>query len=225
MKHLLLVDDDSITRTITENHLIKVGFDVKTAVNLEMATATFRKQHFDLILLDLTLPDGNGLDWAKEVKRQIKCPPIIFLTSHTDITDIRMGFEMGGADYVKKPFEMEELILRIKHVLNDFNTGSGQERHIGEYVYNPTSHLLKHNGQKHILGRLQGGILDELSIKPGAIVSKEKLLQKYWGDANYFTSCNLDSVIVKLRKHFKEDPSVYFLALKKEGYRLVIYKD
>jgi len=223
MRHLLLVEDDSFLRNITNDYLINAGYEVKMAINLQTARDQYKSQVFDLILLDLTLPDGNGFDWAKELTRSVSSPPIIFLTSHTDITDVRKGFEMGAADYLKKPYDLDELILRIKRTLSDYNTGSGQERQIGEYLYNPTSLVLTYKNNSTLLGQLQGAVLDELSAHIGKVVTKEELLQKYWGESNYFTSRNLDSVIVKLRGQFKKDDRIYFAALKKVGYRLLVH--
>jgi len=223
MRHLLLVEDDPFIRNVTNEHLISLGYEVKMAINLQMARELFQKNIFDLILLDLTLPDGDGFDWARELTHTPSRPPIIFLTSHTDISDVKKGFELGGADYMKKPIDMEELTLRIKRTLSDFNTGSGLERQIGEYLYNPTSHLLTYKGTSTHLGQLQGAVLNDLSACIGEVVSKNEILKKYWGEANYFTSRNLDSVIVKLRTQFKQDNRIFFVALKGKGYQLLIH--
>ncbi len=223
MRHLLLVEDDPFLRNITSEHLIGIGYDVKMAINLQMARDLFQTHLFDLILLDLTLPDGDGFDWASELTRTPSSPPIIFLTSHTDISDVKKGFELGGADYMKKPVDMEELTLRIKRTLSDFNTGSGLERQIGNYLYNPTSHLLTYKGISKHLGQLQGAVLNDLSAIIGEVISKNELLKRYWGEANYFTSRNLDSVIVKLRTQFKQDHRIFFVALKGRGYQLLIH--
>lgn len=223
MRHLLLVEDDPFLRNVTCEHLIGVGYDVKLAINLQMAKDLFHNHAFDLILLDVTLPDGNGFEWAKELVHNPSRPPIIFLTSHTDILDVKKGFELGGADYMKKPIDMEELTLRIKRTFSDFNTGSGLERQIGEYLYNPTSHLLTYKGTSLHLGQLQGVVLNELSACIGEVITKDELLIKYWGEANYFTSRNLDAVIVKLRTQFKQDPRIFFVALKRKGYQLLIH--
>lgn len=222
MRHLLVVEDDAFLRNFTNDHLVGIGYEVKMAINLQMARALYQTNVFDLILLDLTLPDGDGFDWAKEITRTPSCPPIIFLTSHTDITDVKKGFELGGADYMKKPIDMEELTLRIKRTLSDFNTGSGLERQIGEYLYNPASHVLTYKGHSTLLGQMQGAVLDELSVCIGQVVSKDELLTKYWGEANYFTSRNLDAVVVKLRVQFKNDSRIIFAALKKVGYQLLV---
>ncbi|HET9570541.1 MAG TPA: response regulator transcription factor [Bacteroidales bacterium] len=225
MRHILFVEDDAFIRSILCELLRLENFEVTIAINIESAKKKFEEKPFDLILLDLSLPDGNGFDWAKEVIRTHSCPPIIFLTSHTSISDVKRGFELGGADYMKKPVDQEELILRIKRALSDFNTGSGQERQIGEYLYNPTSLVLSHQGKSVMLGQLQGAVLDELSACIGQVVTKNELLNKYWGEANYFTSRNLDSVIVKLRNQFKNDPRIYFASLKRVGYRLLVYNE
>jgi DNA-binding response OmpR family regulator len=225
MKNILVVEDDCVIGSIITKELEKAGFSVHLHTFLKSARAFIKKEHIDLVMLDITLPDGCGFDLAKEIRLEKTYPPIIYITSHTDISDIRKGFENGGVDYIKKPFDVEEVLLRVRRVLNDFSISSGQDRAIGEYIFNPTTQRLRHRKENVTLGRLQSVILEELSNKMGTVVSKEELLVKYWSDANYFTSRNLDSVIVKLRSRFKSDPNVRFLALKKEGYRLVISKD
>lgn len=222
MRHLLLVEDDNFLRGVVSAHLIKAGYDVKMAINLETAIALYQEHVFDLILLDVTLPDGNGFEWAKLLARNSKRPPIIFMTSHTHHTDVRKGFELGGSDYMKKPIDLDELELRIMHAMSDFNTGSGHDRKIGEYLYNPVTYVLSYKGQSALLSQMQGAVLDELSRTIGQVISKEELLCKYWGEANYFTSRNLDSVIVKLRVHMKKDSRIYFAAQKKVGYQLLV---
>lgn len=222
MRSILLVEDDPITSSFVSDYLKKEGYTVSLAQTLDLARKTYQKQSMDLILLDVSLPDGEGFELAKEFRKRLTCPPIIFITSHVTIEDVRKGFESGGMDYIKKPFVMEELGLRVKRILGDFNTISAQDRYIGAYRFNPTTQTLQYNNEFVILGRLQAAVLEELSVKIGHIVSKNELLEKYWDGVTYFTSRNLDSVIVKLRERFKMDPSVRFLALKKEGYRLVI---
>jgi DNA-binding response OmpR family regulator len=223
MRNILFVEDDSFLRNIICDQLKMEGFEVTASINLESARRTFDTRSFDLVLLDLTLPDGSGFDWAKEITQTTSCPPIIFLTSHTDISDIKKGFELGGADYIKKPIDYDELILRIRRALSDFNTGSGQVRQIGEYLFNPATLVLTYKGQSTLLGQLQGSVLNELSACIGQTIYKNDLLNKYWGEANYFTSRNLDSVIVKLRNQFRKDPRIFFSALKKVGYRLLVH--
>jgi len=222
MRHILLVEDDGITGEIVREYLSAAGFIVHFAMTMQAARERIGLQVMDLIILDINLPDGDGFDLAQEICNKSTCPPIVYMTSHTDIEDVRKGFESGGYDYIKKPFVVEELVLRIQHILGDFSTHKGQDRKIGKYFFNPTTQTLQYRNEYVILGRLQSAVLTELSAKIGTVVSKNDLLEKYWEGANYFTSRNLDSVIVKLRDRFKMDPSVHFLALKKEGYRLVL---
>jgi DNA-binding response OmpR family regulator len=222
MKHLLFVEDDAFLRNIINSHLLNIGYHVDMAINLQSAKNMYANHVYDMILLDITLPDGNGFDWAKELLAVPNRIPILFLTSHTSTSDVKLGFELGASDYLKKPFDMEEMAVRIKHILKDFNTGAGQERRIGDYIYNPATHLLSLRGVSCHLGQLQGVVLNELSATIGQVVIKDELLQKYWGEANYFTSKNLDSVIVKLRQHFKEDARIRIAALKRRGYQLMV---
>ena len=222
MRHILLVEDDSVTGDIVSDYLTTAGFTVHLAMTMQAARKENKDQAMDLIIIDIMLPDGDGFDLALEFRRESTCPPIVYMTSRTDIEDVRKGFETGGHDYIKKPFVIEELLLRIQHILGDFSSFPEQSRQIGEYWFNPTTQTLQYKNEYVILGRLQAAVLGELSVKIGAVVSKNELLEKYWEGVTYFTSRNLDSVIVKLRERFKKDPSVHFLALKKEGYRLVI---
>ncbi len=223
MRKLLLVDDDPLFRKLLLGDLIKGSFIVEEASFLKAAMQLFESSKFDLILLDICLPDGNGLDWAVDLNRNPENPPIIFLTTSNDLTTVYRGFEAGCEDYIRKPFDNQELIFRIRRALNDFKDITNQNRQIGKYLFNPISHCLSIEGKSRILGHLQAAVLDELSLRPGAVVTKEELLTRYWNDATYFTSRNLDSVVVKLRAHFKEDPDVHFLSLKRKGYRLAVF--
>lgn len=222
MRNILLVEDDSVTGEIVSDYLTTAGFTVHLAMTMQAARKKIKEHFMHLIILDITLPDGDGFDLALEFRNESTCPPIVYMTSRTDIGDIRKGFETGGHDYIKKPFNMEEFVLRIQHVLGDFGSATKNNREIGKYRFNPTTQTLQYKNDYVILGRLQAAVLAELSETIGVVVPKTTLLEKYWDGVTYFTSRNLDSVIVKLRERFKEDPSVHFLALKKEGYRLVI---
>ena len=223
MRHILLVEDDDVTGNIVSDYLKAAKFIVHLAKTVQAARNMMNEHVMDLIVLDITLPDGDGFDLASEFRNEKTCPPIVFMTSHTDANDIKRGFETGGYDYIKKPFEVKEFIVRIKHVLGDFSNNPTKDRQIGKYRFNPTTQTLQYRNEYVILGRLQSAVLMELSTKIGVVVQKNDLLEKYWDGVTYFTSRNLDSVIVKLRERFKEDPSIHFLALKKEGYRLVIF--
>lgn len=225
MRQILLVDDDPLFRQIVRDDLIKDGFKIFESANLSFAKKLLSSSGIDLILLDISLPDGNGLDWAEELNRNPSRPPILFLTTSNDLSLVKRGFEVGCEDYIKKPFENAELTMRMRRVFNDFKDISRQDRTIGRYTFNPITHRLTIGETSHVLGRLQAAVLDELSIRPGAVVSKEELLNRYWNEVTYFTSRNLDSVIVKLRAHFKEDSTVHFIALKREGYRLAVFNE
>jgi len=216
-----LIENDNITADIIGDYLRTAGFTVHFATTLQ-AAREYNMKLLNMIILDITLPDGNGFDLAYELRSESQCPPIVYISSHTDIEDIRKGFESGGQDYIKKPFILEELGLRIKRIFGDFNVLSDPDRYIGAYRFNPTTQKLQYGSDYVILGRLQAAVLNELSAIIGIVVSKNELLEMYWDGVTYFTSRNLDSVIVKLRERFKMDPSVHFLALKGEGYRLVI---
>jgi DNA-binding response OmpR family regulator len=174
------------------------------------------------MLLDILLQDGNGLDFAVKLRRNKICVPFIFLTICGHINEIKTGFELGCDDYVQKPVNMDELQLRIKRVLRSMNSGLGYFRRIGKFNYNPIIQSLFIDKDEIPLGSLESSVLNELSVVNGAIVDKKELLEKYWQSETYYTSRNLDSVIVKLRKRFKPDPTIRILSVKRHGYRLII---
>lgn len=225
MKKLLLVDDDDIFRYVVKNDLTDAGYEIEESANLKKAKLLMSMMKFDMVLLDICLPDGSGLDWAEEFSQEEGSPPIIFLTTSNDPGLVIRGFNCGCEDYIRKPFQNIELIFRLKRLFKDANDINAQNRQIGKYVFNPITHRLTWDDKCHVLGRLQAAVLDELSIRPGTVVSKEELLNRYWENSNYFTSRNLDSVIVKLRAHFKDDSTVHFLSVKRAGYRLAVFEE
>lgn len=222
MKHILLVEDQYASARIISDFLKSKGYALLHAPNLKAADYYLETQQVDLILMDILLRDGNGLDYTRTL-RQRKCmQPLIFLTVCARINEIRAGFELGCEDYMTKPVNLEELLLRIKRVLGDMNTAVGFFRKIGKYKFNPISQCLFFEEEVQNMGTLEASVLNELSIESGAIVTKDTLLEKYWMGASYYSSRNLDSVVVKLRKRLSKDPHVHILSVKRLGYRLVI---
>lgn len=197
------------------------GYSVSCTPTCADTNKYFIRNNPDLVLLDVLLPDGNGFDLAKSIKKTNQVLPIIFLTSCTDIEDLKIGFEIGCEDYIKKPVQTEELLLRVRRVIGDLDPGVGFFRKIGLYRFNPITQKLYFGDDSQDIGNLESSILEELCSSQGETINKSYLMKKYWGAPSMYSSRNLDSVIVKLRKRIAKDNNIHIISLKKIGYRLV----
>jgi len=222
MKQILLVEDEYDSAKIMSDYLNAKGYGTFHAPNLKSASNWLKTQSIDLILMDILLRDGNGLDYARLLRRNKINTPLIFMTVCTHINEIKAGFELGCEDYMKKPVDLDEMLLRVKRVLGDMNSAVGYYRKIGKFKFNPVTQCLHYDEDVQNLGNLESSVLNELSAINGGVVHKNDLLEKYWFGVSYYTSRNLDSVVVKLRKRFHQDANVHILSLKRNGYRLVV---
>lgn len=222
MKRILIVEDDCDAARVNGDFLKEKGYDTLHAPNLKLATMYLRTEKIDLILMDILLRDGNGLDYTRIIRREKIMTPLIFMTVCTHINEIKAGFELGCEDYLKKPVSLDELLLRVKRVLGDMNSAAAFFRKIGKYRFNPLTQCLHFGEDVQQLGTLESSVLNELSAINSETVLKEVLLEKYWFGASVYSSRNLDSTIVKLRKRFKKDPQIHIISLKRCGYRLVV---
>lgn len=221
MKKILLVEDDIAAGIILRDLLESEGYSVSCSPTCLDANKHIKFDNPDLIILDVLLPDGNGYDFAREFRKNSQVVPFIFLTSCTEIQDLKIGYELGCEDYIKKPVHTEEFLLRVRKVIGDLSTGAGYFRKIGLYRFNPVTQNLYFGDIVQFLGNLESSILGELSSMQGETIYKSDLLKKYWNGYTVYTSRNLDSVIVKLRKRFTMDRNIHIISLKKIGYRLV----
>lgn len=222
MKRILLVEDDCDSARVNADYLIEKGYDAIHASNLKTATMYLETEKFDLILMDILLRDGNGLDYTRIIRKDKILTPLIFMTVCTHINEIKAGFELGCEDYLKKPVNLDELLLRVKRVLGDMNSAASHYHKIGKYRFNPITQCLCFNDEVQTLGNLEASVLNELCAVNGDIVLKEELLEKYWFGVSVYSSRNLDSIIVKLRKRFHKDSQIHIISLKRCGYRLVV---
>ncbi len=222
MKRILIVEDDCDTAKINGDFLKEKGYEIIHAPNLKLATMYLETETFDLILMDILLRDGNGLDYTRIIRKKKIMTPLIFMTVCTHINEIKAGFELGCEDYLKKPVGTDELLLRVKRVLGDMNSAAGFFRRIGKYRFNALTQRLYFGEDIQQLGTLESSVLNELSAINNETVLKVEMLEKYWFGVSLYSSRNLDSTIVKLRKRFKKDPQVHIISLKRCGYRLVV---
>ena len=204
-QRILIIEDEPDIRKTLEYNLSREGFDVICASSLSEGKDSINAAKFSLILLDLMLPDGSGLDLCRELKSDPKknLIPIIILTAKDDEVDKVVGFELGADDYVTKPFSVRELILRVKAVLKRGNVKSESlevQRQFGDLVIDVDSHEVFVNNDQVILTALEFKLLRQLVDRRGRVQSRDQLLSDVWGYSADVTTRTVDTHIKRLRE-------------------------
>ncbi|MDA9112176.1 response regulator transcription factor [Gammaproteobacteria bacterium] len=202
---ILVIEDEPDIRKTLEYNLAREGFIVSTAGSLKKAKNILENPNFSLILLDLMLPDGSGLDLCRELKSNsaLKEIPIIILTAKDDEVDKVVGFELGADDYVTKPFSVRELILRVKAVLKrNQKTATPLEinRSFGSLVMDIESHEVFIDDEEIILTALEFKLLNQLVERRGRVQTRDQLLSDVWGYSSDVTTRTVDTHIKRLRE-------------------------
>ena len=204
--NILVIEDEPDIRRNLEYNLGREGFKASSVGSLDEANEKLKSKKFDLILLDLMLPDGSGLDLCKKIKSNSKteATPIIILTAKDDEVDKVVGFELGADDYVTKPFSVRELILRVKAILKRSDTKTKEvvevERQFGDLKIDIDSHEVHVDSQLIELTALEFRLLKELVDKRGRVQSRDQLLSEVWGYNAEVTTRTVDTHIKRLRE-------------------------
>ena len=218
--HILVVDDDDGIRNLVKQYLNKNNFLVTTAISAEDAVQKINLIKFDLIVLDIMMPGKNGLEFTIENKQKINTP-IILLTAKGEASERVEGLEVGADDYLAKPFEPKELILRIKNILN--KTKSKNIKRVidfGNITIDLNKHLIFKNDKEFKINNTEKTILEEMVNSPGKTFSREEI----GGIINLDKERSIDVIITRLRKKIEIDPKnpKYLQTLRGEGYVLWI---
>ena len=204
--NILVIEDEPDIRRNLEYNLGREGFKASSVGSLDEANEKLKSKKFDLILLDLMLPDGSGLDLCKKIKSnsETETTPIIILTAKDDEVDKVVGFELGADDYVTKPFSVRELILRVKAILKRSDTKTKEvvevERQFGDLKIDIDSHEVHVDSQLIELTALEFRLLKELVDKRGRVQSRDQLLSEVWGYNAEVTTRTVDTHIKRLRE-------------------------
>jgi two-component system phosphate regulon response regulator PhoB len=206
MSHkILIIEDEPDIRKTLEYNISREGYKVVCASSLSKGKEQINSSDFSLILLDLMLPDGSGLDLCREIKsdKDKSSTPIIILTAKDDEVDKVVGFELGADDYVTKPFSVRELILRIKAVLKrgaEKKETLEVQRQFGELTMDIDSHEVFVNNEQIILTALEFRLLRQLVDRRGRVQSRDQLLSDVWGYSSEVTTRTVDTHIKRLRE-------------------------
>jgi two-component system response regulator VicR len=223
---VLFVEDEQSLGLIVKESLESRGFDVRYCQDGKTGMQVFQEYHPDICLLDIMMPVKDGFTMAQEIRKVDSQVPIIFLTARSQTPDVVKGFEVGANDYIKKPFSMEELIVRIKARLSDpAETLKSEDDtmvyQVGEYKFDHMKQTLEFRNQVTKLTHREAEILRLLCLNRSQVVERSFVLKKVWGDDNFFNARSMDVFITKLRKHLQYDPSIEILNVRGIGYKMI----
>jgi DNA-binding response OmpR family regulator len=222
---VLYAEDELFLGKIVKESLESRGFAVQMEADGANVVALFKKDKPDICVLDVMLPNKDGFAIADEIRLLDEEVPIIFLTAKTQTEDVVKGFSLGGNDYVRKPFSIEELIVRIQNLLRNKGTAlqkiSGGVVTMGKYSFLLNRQVLSGGSEERKLSFRESELLKLLYENREKIIDRRDILNLLWGNDSFFNSRNLDVYITKLRGYLKDDPSLEIITIKGVGYRFV----
>lgn len=240
--NILLVEDDRSLASVIRDYLDISGYQVTLCEDGESALSAFKKQKFDLCILDVMMPKKDGYAVAEEIRSTEEAMPILFLTSKSGKEDRIKGFKSGGDDFITKPFNIEELVLRMEVFLKRSKASHSRQKsfRLGTILFDYTNYelsvekavLAKRNrtiadpvSEKRKLTEKEAEILYALCCNLHNVVKRDDLLMKVWGSNDYFLGRSLDVFISKLRKYLSVDPAVEIENHHGVGFKLTVKKE
>lgn len=222
---ILLAEDDVNLGNLLKNYLNAKSYETTLCINGSMAYDAFVTGSFSLCILDIMMPEMDGLTLAKEIRLTDPEIPVIFLTARNQEADVLEGFRSGADDYITKPFSMEELLCRIEAVLRRTSAQGSMRKEdkfmIGTYTFDPIKQVLSHENKPVKLTTKESELLALLCRQGNDILERNHALKTIWVDDNYFNARSMDVYITRLRKYLGKDPSVKILNVHGKGYKLI----
>jgi len=221
---VLYVEDETFLAKIVSETLESRGYEVVLEEDGGKAVQKFGEVKPDVCVLDIMLPNKDGFTIADEIRERDTEVPIIFLSAKSQTADVLSGFKTGANDYIRKPFSIEELIVRIENVLRNKVAlpDDNNEVSIGAYTFNIKRQTLNHSAEQRKLSYRESELLKLLYENRDKIVERSEILTLLWGSDSFFNSRTLDVYITKLRGYLKLDPSIEIITIKGIGYRFVM---
>lgn len=226
---ILLVEDELLLARIVTESLTDRGFVMLHTSNTYEARRIIQEKKPDLLVLDVMLPQQDGFSFAAELRHDEITIPIIFLTARNQPQDVVQGFESGGNDYLRKPFSMEELIVRIRELLRRTTVVSSAASadasafEIGAYHFDPVRQVLSHPSEApRQLSHRESELLKRLCMTQNRVLPRKAVLLELWGDDTLFNARSMDVFMTKLRRYLSKDASVQIVNIRGIGYKLLV---
>lgn len=222
-KSILLVEDDEAVGYLLSEYLKMKGFGIVWSKNGKEALEQLDRVRFDLAILDVMMPEMDGFTLAKSIKENYIDLPFIFLTAKSLKVDVLKGFYLGAIDYLKKPIDEEELVIRIENLLSRIHSAPSEQAkrdsyEIGKYHFNALNQELTYNEEKVSLTTKESEVLKYLVEKKDQLSPHKDILIKIWGRNDYFNKKSLNVFITRLRKYLENDPSIKIENVHSKGY-------
>jgi DNA-binding response OmpR family regulator len=223
---LLVVEDDPNLGDILKEYLEMKGYEPTLCRDGEEGWNKFKKDKFDLCLLDIMMPKKDGFTLAKEIKKVQEDLPILFLTAKNQKDDIIEGLKIGADDYLTKPFSMEELLLRVNAILR--RTQKSEEKSslklysFGDFVLHYDEQIIEGPSGKTKLTSKENELIRLLASELNKLVNRSHALKQIWGDDSYFNARSMDVYLSKIRKILKDDPKVQIITVHGEGFKMIV---
>jgi DNA-binding response OmpR family regulator len=220
---ILLAEDEISLGEIIKESLDSRGFLVEHVACGKKAIKVFKSFSPDIVVLDIMMPHKDGFEVSREIRMLDRNVPIIFLTAKNRTQDVIDGFENGANDFIKKPFSMEELIVRINSHLRISKINFEQQWvSIGKYKFNFEHQILDLDGKETTLTYKESLLLNELIKKRNQVLDRSYILNLVWGTDDFFSARSMDVFITKIRKYLKDDPLIKIVNIRGIGYKLVV---
>lgn len=224
---ILLVEDDTNLGQVLKNYLELHDYIVELCRDGILGLAAFRRESFDLCVLDVMMPNMDGFTLAEEIRNADPDVPLFFLSARGMKEDLIKGYKLGADDYIPKPFDSEVLLHKIRAVLK--RNQDVQDRHpsqiefkFGVFDFNSKLRILKFSGKEHTLSPKESALLQMLCEYKNDLLPREQALKRIWGSDTYFNGRSMDVYIAKLRKYLSADENVSIVNIHGNGFRLVI---
>ncbi len=219
---VLLVEDEADLTLIVADTLRGLGYDIVTAADGVEGLDKYRSEGADIIVADVMMPRMDGFTMAKGIRKMSPAVPLLFLTAKSTIEDVEEGFEIGANDYLKKPFELRELIVRIKSLLKRYGVNRQEDvkYQIGAYSFNVTTQALSYEDKSTELSHFEAKILERLAANIGKTVDASELMIDVWQRDDPSNRNSLHGYIHKLRRALRHDPNISIINQRGFGYML-----
>ncbi len=221
---ILLVEDDPTLGFVVKDNLEVNGYEVIHAADGETGWQLYMKHNFDMCVLDVMLPKRDGIWLATQIRKKNESVPILLLTAKSMDDDKIAGFKSGADDYITKPFNMQELILRIEVFLKRTlkkGDDTPNDLMIGNLNFNYRDLMLSNDTERQQLTQREADLLRYLALNPNRVLKREEILMNVWGKEDYFLGRSMDVFITKIRKHLKEQPGVELQTIHGIGFKFI----